>query len=460
MNKKELTGGIIVDRFKDFLEKNIIPFATKLNAQRHIAAVRDAFITAFPLTMAGSIILLINNTILNPEGFIASLLKLDVLFPNLANSQQLLVSVIDGTNNILSIIIAYLVASNLMKTLGGDSTFGGITSIAVFFIMYPSAFQSEEFGTSIQMSYLGAEGLFVAMLIGLLSTEFLYRLTQVDRLKIKMPEQVPPNVARSFSGMIPIGLVLIIFAILNFLITLVAPEGLNGLIFEAIQAPLSGMVGNVYAVVLIALVQNILWFLGIHGPNTLAGVRDPIFAPLGNANTRFIAENGTTVGIPYPYNWGSLNDGFANAGGSGMTLGLIIAIFIFSKRDDYKAMSKLSFLPGIFNINEPIIFGLPIVLNPIMIIPFVLTPVVNILIGYFAISTGFMKPLGYGVPWTTPGPLIPYLGTGGDIKGLIVGLVCLAVSVVIYSPFVIASNVEAKEKNEEAVNETDPAMNN
>src|SRR5690625_4862015 len=220
-----------MNKFGNFLEEHIIPFAARLNNQRHIAAVRDGFITAFPLTMAGSIILLINNTLLNPDGFIADMLNLEAIFPNLAESQQLLVSVVDGTTAVFSIIIAYLVASNLMKTLGGDSTFAGITSIAVFFIMYPAAINTEEFGNVLQMNFLGAEGLFVAMIIGLIVAEMLYWLTQIDRLEIKMPEQVPPNVARSFSGMIPIGLVLIIFAILNFLIILFASEGINGLIF-------------------------------------------------------------------------------------------------------------------------------------------------------------------------------------------------------------------------------------
>ena len=448
-----------MNKFGNFLEEHIIPFAARLNNQRHIAAVRDGFITAFPLTMAGSIILLINNTLLNPDGFIADMLNLQAIFPNLADSQQLLVSVVDGTNNIFAIIIAYLVASNLMKTLGGDSTFAGITSIAVFFIMYPPTINTEEYGTVMQTNFLGAEGLFVAMIIGLISTELLFRLTQIERLEIKMPEQVPPNVARSFSGMIPIGIVLVVFALLNFTLSLFSDAGLNGLVFDIIQAPLSGMVGNVFAVIVFAMLSNLLWFLGIHGPNTLGGVRDPIFAPLGNANTAFIAENGTTVGIPYPFNWGALNDGFANYGGSGMTLGLIIAIFLFSKREEYKSLGKLSILPGLFNINEPIIFGLPIVLNPLMIVPFVLTPVVNIVIGYFAISTGFMDPIGYGVPWTTPGPLIPYIGSGGDIMGLVVGLFCLVVSVAMYSPFVIMANAEAKERDDEEIAKTDPAVN-
>lgn len=448
-----------MQKFGDFLEEHIIPIAAKLNDQRHIAAVRDAFITAFPLTMAASIILLINNTLLNPDGFIADMLNLEAIFPNLAESQQLLISVVDGTTAIFSIIVAFLVASNLMKILGGDSTFAGITSIAVFFIMYPPAISTEEYGNVLQTSYLGAEGLFVAMIIGLIVAELLYRLTQIERLEIKMPEQVPPNVARSFSGMIPISIVLVVFALSNFVISQFSDAGLNGLIFDLIQAPLSGMVGNLFAVIVFALLQNLLWVVGIHGPNTIGGVRDPIFSPLYNANTLHIADTGSTVGIPYPYNFAALYDGFGNYGGSGATLGLIIAIFLFSKREEYKSLGKLSILPGLFNINEPIIFGLPIVLNPIMVIPFVLTPIVNIVIGYIAISTGFMNPLGYGVPWTTPGPLIPYIGSGGDIMGLVVGFICLAVSVAIYSPFVMASNVEARERDEEAIEKTDPAVN-
>ncbi|WP_300386190.1 PTS transporter subunit EIIC, partial [Clostridium sp.] len=142
----------------------------------------------------------------------------------------------------------------------------------------------------------------------------------------------------------------------------------------------------------------------------------------------------------YPNTW-ALTDAFGCYGGSGMTLGLIIAIFIFSKGKDQRDIAKLSLAPGLFNINESVIFGLPIVLNPIFIIPFLLVPVINVLIGYFAISViKIMPAIAYGVPWTTPGPLIPFLGSGGNFVGLIMGFVCLGVSVLIYSPFVIASN--------------------
>lgn len=429
-----------MDKLESSLNNLLVPIAVKLNSQRHIAAVRDAFITAFPLTMAGSIILLINFTLLDPSGFIASLLRLESIFPNLAAAQDIFTPVVNGTTNVMSIFVVYLIAKNLTRTLGGDDTFAGITALGAFFIMYPPYVETIDGGSALATGFLGAQGLFVAMLVGLITGEVFHWLSNMERLQIKMPEQVPTNVAKSFSNLIPIILILVFFSVANYLITMIVPEGIHELIFRTIQAPLQNLGGNVFTIMIFAFISNLLWVMGIHGPNTIAAVRDPIFTPMGLENLDFIAEAGTTVGVPYPYNWGSLNDGFGNYGGSGMTLGLLIAIFIFSKREDYKNIARLSIAPGLFNINEPVVFGLPIVLNPIMMIPFILTPMINIGIGYLAISLELMNPIGYSVPWTTPGPLIPFLGSGGDWRGLVVGFVALGVSVLTYTPFVLAAN--------------------
>lgn len=123
-----------------------------------------------------------------------------------------------------------------------------------------------------------------------------------------------------------------------------------------------------------------------------------------------------------------------------MTLGLLLAIFIASRRKDYRDLAKMAFVPGLFNINEPVMFGLPIVLNPILVIPFILVPFVNALIGYFFITLEIIPPIAYAVPWTTPGPLIAFFGTGGNWMALFVGILCLAVATLIYLPFVIAAN--------------------
>ena len=186
-----------------------------------------------------------------------------------------------------------------------------------------------------------------------------------------------------------------------------------------------------------------------------------MFAEANNANLAYVAEHGTSWGAPFPVTWGGLNDAFANSGGSGCTLGLIIAIFLFSKAQDQRGIAKLSLAPGLFNINESIIFGLPIVLNPIYIIPFIITPVVNVLLGYmFVVVLEIMPPVAYGVPWTTPGPLIPFLGTGGsNIMSLVCGVICLAVSILIYAPFVIAASKSAQ-KQAEAEGKLEPKKAN
>ena len=433
-----------MDAFTRAIEKLLVPLATKLNSQRHICAIRDAFILTFPLTMAGSLMILLNFVLLSPDGFIASLLHLGDLIPNLSDYQAIFSPVLKGSVDILAILIVFLIARNLARTLGGDDLLTGLTAVSVFFIIYPAG----ENG-ALSTQYFGAQGLFVAIIVGLLVGEILTRLSKTPKLEIKMPEQVPPAVARTFKILFPIMIVTIGFSVANFLLLKVTDGGgIHTLVYNIVQAPLTKLGSSIWSTVILALVSNLLWLMGIHGPNTVAAVREGLFAEANAANLKFVQENLTAWGAPYPNTW-ALNDAFANYGGSGMTLGLLIAIFIFSKTRDSRDIAKLSIAPGLFNINESVIFGLPIVLNPIYIIPFLLVPVVNILIGYFAIVViKIIPPIAYSVPWTTPGPLIPFLGTGGTFMGLVMGFVCLGVSTLIYAPFVIASNKAAERLNE------------
>lgn len=432
-----------MDKFNSIIERALVPIAAKLNAQRHICAVRDAFILTFPLTMAGSLMVLLNFVLLSPDGFIADLLNLDKLIPNLADYQAIFAPVLRGSTDILAILVTFLIARNLAKSLGGDDLLTGLTATSVFFIIYPVG----EGGT-LSTTYMGPQGLFVAIMVGLLVGEILTRLSKTPKLEIKMPDQVPPAVSRTFKVLLPIIIVTIGFSVLNYIILkLTNGGGIHTLVYNVLQAPLTKLGDSIISVVVFGIITNLLWVMGIHGPNTVQAVRDVVFAEANAANLKFVSEVGTAWGAPYPNTW-AIYDAFGNYGGSGMTLGLIIAIFIFSRQRDQRDISKLSLAPGLFNINESVIFGLPIVLNPMFLIPFVLVPIVNVLIGYFAIRVELIPPIAYAVPWTTPGPLIPFLGSGGNFMALVVGLVCLAVSVLIYAPFVIASNKVASKMNE------------
>ncbi|WP_080844360.1 PTS sugar transporter subunit IIC [Cytobacillus gottheilii] len=430
-----------MDRFERVMEKALVPVAAKLNSQRHIVAIRDAFILAFPITLAGSLIVLLNFAVLAPDGFIAKMLFLHKLFPNLADFQQVFAPVLNGSTSILSIFIVFLIARNIAIALKADDLLCGLTALSVFFIVYPE-YIIVDGASLLSTQWVGAQGLFVAMLIGLLVGEVFSKLSKWKRLQIKMPASVPPAISRSFLVLFPIVLITIMFTIGNAIILAIFPDGIHQLIYTLIQTPLKDLGTNIVSLVILAIVSNLLWVFGIHGPNTIAAIREGMFAEAGLENLEFVAANGTAWGAPYPVTW-AINDAFANYGGSGMTLGLIIAIFIASRRKDYRDIGKLSIAPGLFNINEPIIFGLPVVLNPILIVPFILVPAINIIIGYIAITTELIPPIAYSVPWTTPGPLIAFFGTGGNWLALILGFVCLAISTLIYLPFVIAANKAA-----------------
>jgi len=429
----------LMDAFERGMERILVPIAIKLNSQIHVSAIRDAFILSFPIVMASSLIVLINFAILSPDGFIASLLHLGTIFPNLAEAQNVFSPVMNGSVNIMSIMIAFLVARNIAISYQQDDLLCGLTAIGAFFVVY-TPYHMVDSQSYLTTQYLGPQGLFVAIIVAMLTSEIFCRLSRNPKITITMPDAVPPAVARSFKVLIPIFFVMIFFSVLNYLLTKISPNGLNELIYTLIQAPLKDMGTNIVAVLILGVVANFLWVLGIHGPNTVAAIRETIFSEANLENLSFAATNGTTWGAPYPITWGSINDAFANYGGSGMTLGLLLAIFIASRRTDYRDIAKMAFIPGLFNINEPVIFGLPIVLNPIMVVPFITVPFVNSLIGYFFVTMEIIPPIAYAVPWTTPGPLIAFFGTGGNWLALVVGFLCLAVSTLIYLPFVIAAN--------------------
>ncbi len=441
----------IMDKFQGAIEKLLVPIAAKINSQRHICAVRDAFILSFPLTMAGSLMVLLNNVFLSPDGFIIKMLKLDKVFPNIGECQAIFSPVLKGSADIFAILVVFLIARNLAKSLKGDDLLTGLTAISVYFIVYPDYLSVE--GTNyITTRFTGAQGLFVAIIVGLLVGELMSVLSKSSKLEIKMPDQVPPAVARTFKVLLPIIITTISFSILNFIVKKFAPGGLHELIYNVIQTPLTALSQSVGSVLVLSFLSQALWVMGIHEPNTIAAIRDTMFSEATNANLLHVSATGSAWGAPYPVTYSGLATAFTEYGGSGCTLGLIIAILIFSKTKDQKSIAKLSLAPGLFNINEMVIFGLPIVLNPIYIIPFVLTPIVNIMIGYTSICIlKIIPPVAYGIPWTTPGPLMPFLGTGGNILALVIGFICLGVSVLIYSPFVIAANKAAQKEIEKEI---------
>ncbi|MGM0124590.1 PTS system, cellobiose-specific IIC component [Enterococcus sp. AZ194] len=441
-----------MEKISNWLDKRIVPIAAVLNSNRFISAIRDGFIATFPITMPASIVALINNVLLDPDSMIAQVLFLPKLFPHLKDAQQVFSAVGNGTLSLMSIFVTFLIAYNLSKHNRSDNPVtAGLIAIVSFMILYPKPewLKGISEGNYITTDYLGAKGLFLAMIVACLIGEFFPKLCRNKRLVITLPEQVPPAVAQSFSALIPVTLVILFTSVLAFLSFLYKEQGINEVVYNWIQTPIRNMGSNLVGVYVLTLLLGLFWFMGIHGSATLNPIIAAIFTEMDLTNSQHVLAGKPLSELPYPATYGLLSATYGYMGGAGMTLGLIIAILIVTKRKDYREVAKMSLVPGIFNINEPIIFGLPIILNPFLAIPFIFTPVISLTLAYFAtIVFKIVPPAGIGVAWTVPGPLQTFLGTGGSIAGLLLGLVCLGVSVIVYIPFLKAADAYARrEKN-------------
>lgn len=286
--------------------------------------------------------------------------------------------------------------------------------------------------------------MFVGILVGLVATDIFIKLTNVDKFKIKIDGQIPPSVISSFNVLIPIILTVFLFTVLNFVLTTGFNMTLNDLISNIITKPLSNVTTGLFGFVLITSIANLFFGFGIHQAVISASLLDPFLLQNMSENMTAYANNQE---IPHIINM-AFKDTFAVMGGSGNTIALLIAIFLFSKRNDYKDIAKLSTTPAIFNISEPIIFGLPIVFNISLIIPFVLAPIFSLVVAYFATLWGFINPVVVQIPWTTPPLLSAYLATAGDFRAVVLQAAIIVATVLIYLPF-----LKIDEKVTEKLNE-------
>ncbi|MHC5372652.1 PTS sugar transporter subunit IIC [Enterococcus sp. LJL120] len=470
-----------MDALTAWMERYILPIAAKIGAQKHLVALRDAFIGTMPATMAGSIAVMINAIIrdlptqFNPsyDGNAIPVIKQIIGVNGF---------VWNGTLAIAGLIFAFSWGFNLARAYRVNDLAGGIVSLAAFIqgISFGPAF-SADLGVNVpsniadainnaaigatvdgsslsvglwgwlKLDHLNANGYFTIMIIGALAT-IIYSKLMLANITIKMPEQVPPAVSTAFAAILPATIALYVVAIINYIVSLVTDgQLLIDLIQKYIAEPFLGLSQGFGALVLVQLFIQIFWFFGIHGTNVMAPVLEGIWgqAQLININIFQEGYNGKTGaaavidaiqdGKAYYWVRGSF-DAYTMFGGSGGTIVLLIAILLFAKRADYLTVAKLSIGPGIFNINEPVMFGLPIVLNPIMFIPFIVAPLVTTGIGYFATIMGWVNPVSQAVVWVVPPVLLSFLATGADWRAPIVTIICMIVAFLIFTPFVIAAN--------------------
>ena len=280
--------------------------------------------------------------------------------------------------------------------------------------------------------------------MSILAVKLFKILTEINAIKIKMPDSVPTGIARSLNILIPIFIILAVFSIGGCLFNTFTGNYLNVWIYNIIQLPLQALANTTGGIVVLALVNQLFWFLGIHGGMVIEGIRGPLSAAGIADNIAAVQAGKVATNILTRGFWTS----FVVVGGGGITLSLLLAIFLFSKREDHKAIAKFSFIPGICGINEPVVFGLPLVLNPIFAIPFIINSAIAALIAIGATNLGFIS---CGVLDCPPG--LPVFVTGFisyGLHGIIVQAIILALTFVIWIPFVLLSN---KQKPEEEASE-------
>lgn len=417
-----------MNKFIEMMEKYFLPIATKLGQQRHLIAIRDAFVISMPLMILGSIGTLINTL---PIPAYQEFMTEHFGEKWLAFGEGLN----NGTFGILSLLTVFALGYSLGKSYGKDGLMTAIVSTSAFFI----------FGG---LTGLNSKGLFVALLCGIIASELFVRLSDNKKLVINMPDGVPPAVGKAFEALFPSMITLAIFGLVPLICAFANIEDVIATFYELIQKPFMGLSNNLGAAIIIPLAIQLLWFFGLHGGNVLAPLMETINTPAIDANISALA-NGESA--PFIINKPFMTV-FVHLGGAGATLGLIIAIFLIGRRvKTLKTVSELSAPASVFNINEPMIFGFPIVLNPILFLPFVFGPVILCVISYLATLSGLVPAATFVVPWNIPPIIGGFLATQ-SWRGAVLSAINVVLSIFIYLPFVkiIATQELAKERSNAA----------
>ena len=414
------------------MESFFMFLAEKVGRNKYLLSIRDGFLVSMPLLIAGSFFLLIANfPIPGWTEFWGRIFG--------ENWTTFMVKPTEATFNIMAIIVVMAIGYSFAGHMKVNKIFGAAISVVSWFLLMPyevlvkgslliSGVDTNVSG--IPLKWVGSSGLFVGMIVAFLAVH-IYAFANSKGWIIKMPDGVPPTVIQSFAALIPATLVITVFFVINIIFSLSPFENAFNFVFEMLQIPLLNLGNTVWAMVTAYIFVHIFWFIGVNGGSVVGAVYNPILQTLAAQNLEAFR-----TGEPIPNIISQqFQDLFATFGGAGSTLSLLIAMLLFCRSKRIKNLGKLSLAPGIFGINEPIIFGLPIVLNPIMFVPFLLVPTFNIVVSYIVMKIGLVPyPSGVPITWTTPIIVSGFLSTGWT--GAVLQVLLLIAGVFIYMPFI------------------------
>ncbi|MGL4990445.1 MAG: PTS sugar transporter subunit IIC [Sarcina sp.] len=466
-----------MNKITTWLEKYLMPIASVIGSQKHLGAMRDGFIATLAVNMLGALCVMFNGVLFKPDSLLGKELNKiagykDSIQPML---DKYIIPVMGriwwATLAIITIFLVIAIAYSLAKAYDVDGLGASVTAVAAYFAILPELTQvggdalalkaagdvalnlGDATGATvltwgqIPIGAFGSTNMFLGILVALGASQLFCLITKAG-WTFKMPEQVPPAVSKAFSAILPAGITVVLFAILGVICTNFVPAvDANGVINPAgtslpelvsrfIQEPLVKVGQSPFAYIGLVVLAQILWFFGLHGSNMIDPAMNTLYKPAMYENIELFKNGQEPIHILTR----NFVDVYAMHGGSGATLALLVAIFFFSKRQEQRELFKIAIAPGLFQINEPVIFGLPLVLNPMFVIPFVLIPPINLTIAYLLTKFGIIGKICIETTWTTPPVLSAFLATGLDWKAALVAAGLFALSVVIYIPFVIAAN--------------------
>ena len=411
------------NKFMTFMEDKFLPLAGKLGNQRHLLALRDGVVMMMPLLIIGAFSMIIAE--FPVQAF------LDFMAKTFGENWNAFEGIImHATYGIAAIIACYGVTSSLVKSYGLDGTPAGVIGIsALMTVVVPSVLMDGEEAVEAWIAgSLDATLLFTALLVALITGE-IYRTMVQKNVTIKLPDSVPPAVSAQFTALIPGIVIVVLFTIVRLLFAKTVWGGFPEFITDVISTPLRHAGTSYFGTLVACLMEHLLWSFGLHGS---AIVIFPIFEPLWLVNMAENLSSGARNIVTFTF--------YENGvwiGGSGATLACVIYMLVFAKSKLLKNVGKIGIAPGIFNINEPVTFGLPIVLNPMLMIPYILAPIAAMTVQYLGTAIGLFPLCNNMVPWTCPILISGFLTTG-SIMGVVAQLCGLAAAFLVWMPFIKA----------------------
>lgn len=395
-------------------------FAGKLSSNVYLKSVSNGLMSVLSPMIIGALATLLSS------------IPIEVYQTFIINTgiQSILNIVSSVTLDVVSLYAAFFIAFKLSENLGekgGGAAGAGLITLMSFLVVTPISFFDS--GKYISLQYLGSQGLFVAIIVAVIATK-IYSILLNRGLTIKMPDGVPPTVSKTFENLAPAVAIVFFFGLIAGLFSMTGYNNVHAFVYGIIQAPLTDLGGGYGALIVVILIGHLLWFVGIHGMMVVMPIVMGVWMPLGLENLAAFNAGLEPQNILHMGFWGV----FVAVGGAGAGLGLALNMVLFSKSKRYKVLGKLAIPGAIFGINEPLIFGTPIILNPYMLVPFVGAPLINGTLTYFLMSSGIIPITnGFATPLGTPVVINALMQ--GSIIFVLIQLITITISVLIYYPF-------------------------